>query len=45
VALAEKEEAIFQSLTHVDQKALFLIAQKVEHQASVPLAKLNAFYC
>jgi len=44
VALAEKEEAIFQNLTHVDQKALFLIAQKVEHQASVPLAKLNAFY-
>ncbi|MEI7493823.1 MAG: hypothetical protein WCJ92_04420, partial [Alphaproteobacteria bacterium] len=44
VALAEKEEAIFQNLTLVDQKALFLIAQKVEHQASVPLAKLNAFY-
>ena len=41
---AEKEEAIFQNLTLVTPKALFLIAQKVEHQASVPLAKLNAFY-
>ena len=41
---AEKEEAIFQNLTHVAPKALFLIDPKVEHQASVPLAKLNAFY-
>jgi hypothetical protein len=36
VALAEKEEAIFQNQTHVDQKA--------EHQISVLLAKPNTFY-
>ena len=36
VALAEKEEATFQNLTHVDQKA--------EHQISVLLAKSNIFY-